>query len=317
MLLSVVLPVRNGAPFVRKAVHSILVQSLRAFELIVVDNSSTDETVAIIKSFRDPRIRIVREPQMGGPTAFNSGWRVARGKYVARMDADDTACQDRLERQVHHLETHPEIGFLGGQVLRTDEKGETIGRSRLPITPAAIRHVSRYVFPVINPTLMFRHNVLKQLGGYREFAPAADYDMLLRALESGVWVANLPDVLLSYRIHSHSVSHMNRQRTLVWESAVKRMAKLRRNGRLADEKVLLERLRKSAVRESNWFSCLNNVVSDLKMYRSQCILNGSGSVEIQLANLCIALVGALHPQIMKNIWAGYRAHRIVARYQRL
>ena len=316
MVLTVVLPVRNGDPFIRDAVHSILNQSWHDFELIVVDNCSTDSTIAIVKSFQDSRIRIVHESRLGGPIAFNSGLRVAQGRYVARMDADDIACQDRFERQIGYLETHKDIGILGSQALKIDEKGKTIGRSLVPLVPAAIRHASRHAAPFVHPTLMFRRDVWNQLGGYQEFSPGADYDMLLRALEHEVRVANLPDYLLKYRIRSASVSHRSRQHTVIHSFAIKKMRRLRAKGRISDEQAILERLRNITVRQSIWFSTLDKYVYRLTNYRNRCILRDSALVGIHLANLSIAAVSALHPQMMRALWASYRVKRIMARYKR-
>ena len=315
VVVSVVLPVYNGVPFIGEAVHSILRQSWRSFELIVVDNCSTDKTVAIVQSFRDPRIRIIRESRLGGPIAFNAGMRMARGRYVARMDADDVACQDRLKQQLHYLEARPDIGILGGQALKIDEKGRIIGRSRVPSVPAAVRQASRYAYPMVHPTLMYRRDVWNQLGEYQEFSPAADYDLLLRALERGVRVANLSNVVLKYRICSGSVSHGNRQRTVMFTLAVKRMHWLRKQGRFSDEQAMLERLRHTAMRQSIWFRTLDKYVYRMTSYRNIGMLKGATPMRIPIANLSIAAVSVLHPRMMQSLWAAYRAKRVMFRYQ--
>ena len=196
MLLSVVLPVRNGRPFVRDAVSSILEQTFASFELVVVDNLSTDETATIVESFRDSRIRLVEGPIPGGPAAFNTGWRIARGRYIARMDADDISLPDRFATQLDYMNHHQNVDIIGSQILRIDESGTPLGPSQFPTVSSAVHQASRYIFPVSNPTLMFRREVLSTIHGYREFSPAADYDMILRAIESGFCVANLPEILV-------------------------------------------------------------------------------------------------------------------------
>ena len=94
--LSVILPVRNGVPYIRYSIESILNQDLDDYELIIVDNQSTDATMDVVRSFSDPRVRVIHEARRGGPIAFNTGLRVANGKYIARMDSDDVALPERL-----------------------------------------------------------------------------------------------------------------------------------------------------------------------------------------------------------------------------
>ena len=318
MLLSVVLPVRNGEPFIREAIRSILDQSLTELELIVVDNGSTDSTVTTAESFGDPRLRVIHElERRGGPSAFNSGSRVARGRYVARMDADDVACADRCERQIRYLERNPDIGILGGQAIRIDAAGETIGRSRVATVPVAFRLANRRASRFVHPTFVFRREVLDELGGYREFSPAADYDLVLRALERGLRIGNLPDVVLKYRVLADSVSHRSRQRTLTFARAVKRMSRLRRRGRIADEQATLRHLMDGTVREGTWFGVLDRCVSVLKTGRNRCIQKGGSGMIVHLATGGIGALSALHPLLMQDVWGVYRALRIEARYRRM
>ena len=316
MLLSVVLPVRNGATYIASSITSILAQTWAEFELIVVDNASTDTTVSIVSSFRDRRIRLIREPRLGGPSAFNSGVRVARGRYVARMDADDVASPTRFARQLRYLDSRKELGILGGQALRIDESGSIVGRSDVPLTTGAIRLASHYAYPMVHPTIVFRRDVWTKLGGYREFAPAADYDFLLRALEHSVPVANLPFVLLEYRIHSQSVVHMNRQRSVMHTLAVRKMSRLRRRGHFADEHALLARLQTTEVRQSVWFRSLDRCIHRLRLRRNKSAFRGVHSGYTKLHNMAIAAASTLHPQMIQSLSAAYRAKRIAYVYEK-
>ena len=315
MVLSVVLPVRNGAAYIGSSIASILAQTWAQFELIVVDNASTDTTVSIVSSFEDRRIRLIREPRLGGPIAFNSGVSVARGRYIARMDADDVASPTRFEKQLLYLASMKELGILGGQALRIDKRGNVVGRSDVPLTPGAIRLASRHAYPMVHPTIVFRRDLWARLRGYREFAPAADYDFLLRALEYSVTVANLPCVLLEHRIHSDSVVHMNRQRSIMHTLAVRKMSRLRRQGRLADEHVLLTRLQTSDVRQSVWFRSLDRFVHRLRLRRNIRALRGAHPGYTKLHNLAIAAASTLHPRMIQSLSAAYRAKRIASVYE--
>lgn len=318
MLLSVILPVRNGLPYIRDAIRSILDQSWTDLELIVVDNGSTDSTLTIAKSFADPRIQIVHEWQRrGSPSAFNTGLRIARARYVARMDADDVACQDRFERQIQYLESHRDIGILGGQAIRIGANGETIGRFEVPTAPVAFRLANRRASRFVNPTFVFRREVLDDLEGYREFSPASDYDLVLRALERGVRIGNLPGVVLKYRVLSDSVSHRSRHRTLTFARAVRKMSRLRRRGRLADEQAALRQLTNGAVREGVWFKTLEGCISRLKRWRNHQVQRHRCALGTQIVTAGVVALSALHPLMMQHVWGVYRAMRIEARYRRM
>ena len=299
MILSVIIPVRNGAGFIHEAVESVLAQTWVAFELIVVDNASTDDTVSIVERFQDPRIRILREPRPGVAIAFNAGLEVAGGRYVARMDADDIACRDRFKRQIDCLDNRPNIGILGGQAIYIDEHGMVTGRSSVPLTPNAIRHASRYAYPLVNPTVIGRKTVWDQLGGWREFAPAADYDLLLRAVDVGIRVANLPDVLIKYRVRSDSVSRVNRPRTMKVTLAVRKMQHMRKESRFIDEQNILHQIQNETLGGSRWFRLVDSWTRRVSAYRP-----------LRAVGIRPAMLSILHPVIFRTLWARYRARRI-------
>ena len=315
-VLSVILPVKNGIPHIHAAIDSILNQRCTDFELIIVDNCSTDQTLDGVRSFHDPRIRIIQESRAGGPVAFNTGLKVASGDYIARMDADDVALPDRFARQIHYLETHSDISILGTQAYKINDMGETIGRSIVPQTPAAIRLASRYAAPFVHPTLMFRRIVWATLRGYREFSPGADYDMLLRALESGFRVANLPDFLLKYRIRVDSVSHRNRQHTIIHSLSVKKMHRLRREGRYTVERAILDKLLRDSARRSRWFETLDNHIDRLTWFRNRCALKNRHDPRIIVSNISIAAISSFHPHMAIALWSAFRLKMIIARHRR-
>ena len=304
-LLSVVLPVLNGRRFVREAVESILNQTWEEFELVIVDNDSTDGTVGIIECFDDPRVHILRESRRGVSFAFNSGLRASRGMYVARMDADDICYPTRFERQITYLQKHAEVGILGGQALRINEDGDTIGRTSYPLDSVSIRHISRFVFPLATPTTVCRRDVLVGLGGWREFAPGADYDLLLRALDSHVRVVNLPEVLIKYRVRSGSVSHVDSSHTTVATLAVKKMKNLRRKGRHVEECRVLEFLTEGCLPRGMWLRMVSILIQKLVLLRP-----------IRIAGIPPSIIGVLHPLILYSLWAKYRARRLQVVYRR-
>src|SRR4030095_14770957 len=131
--VSVVLAVRDGAPWVGDAVRSVLAQTLSDLELIVIDDGSTDDTPQTLASFVDSRLRVARPPRMGLTRSLNEGVSLTQAPLIARLDADDVATSDRLARQVAFLDAHPEVGLLGTGATEIDTNGRDIGRVGHPM----------------------------------------------------------------------------------------------------------------------------------------------------------------------------------------
>lgn len=210
-LVSVIMPVCNGAPFVGKAIQSILLQSFHDFELIVVDDGSTDETPEILERFlkKDPRIIVLRhEKPLGISLSCNEAATHARGKFLARMDADDIAMPQRLETQLQCIENRPECVALGTWAMQIDPDGWPIGYWRVPTEHEAILNqlLSGRGGAIIHPTAMIRRSAFNTVGGYDESLRAGqDADLWLRLAEIGR-LANVPEILLYYRFHLSSVT---------------------------------------------------------------------------------------------------------------
>lgn len=208
-LVSVVLPVRNGEAFLEPALNSICSQTLKDFELIVIDDGSTDRTSAILATWKnhDARLRVFRQDQKGLTAALNLGISVARGKYFARMDADDVCEVDRLDAQVAALDANPTIAAVGGAVQVIDAAGRPEKVLRFPTTHEQIRtRLFQGECPLCHPATTIRIDTLRAVGGYRDVVLAAeDYDLWLRIAERA-HLSNLGKVVLKYRRHSQQVS---------------------------------------------------------------------------------------------------------------
>jgi len=216
--ISVVMPVFNGAAYLGNAIESVLAQTLGDFELLVFDDGSTDETPVVLASHerRDSRIQVLRRSHRGLTPLLNEGLHLARGRFLARMDADDLCLADRFARQIAYLEEHPECVAVGAQVIAIDSDGDPLYRTSFPITHEEIdyRHVRGKSGQIAHPLLMARTDVLRAIGGYCEdFSVAQDFDLLLRLAEVGR-LANLPRVLLKYREHPRTISQQHRERQL-------------------------------------------------------------------------------------------------------
>lgn len=207
-LVSVLMPVYNGRPFVSEAVESILCQTLRDFEFIVIDDGSTDGSLDVLRAFalRDTRIRLIESSHYGYVTLLNRGLSLCRGQYIARMDADDIACRDRLTRQIEYLKAHPSVGVVGGGMLVVSRDGRPIGISRPIADDSEVHRRLPHGNCLAHPTVVMRRDALLKVGGYRsEFLPAEDYDLWLRISEH-CRLTNVPEIVLRYRVHDKQVS---------------------------------------------------------------------------------------------------------------
>jgi glycosyltransferase involved in cell wall biosynthesis len=228
--ISVIMPVRDGARWLGEAIASLQNQTLSDFELIVIDDGSTDTSPRIIEEYiqRDPRIRSFRQERLGLVPALNRGLADSRGRLIARLDADDRAHPQRLERQSLYLESHPEIGLLGTWADKIDERGTITGQRTPPAHPDELAAVLPRMNPFLHSSIMIRKAVLQNVGFYRPaFEGAEDYDLWLRISEVAD-IEILPECLLQYRVHSTSVTHRARVRQLFSMRLAQRAAIARR-----------------------------------------------------------------------------------------
>ena len=214
--ISVLMPVYNGASYLAEAVESIRAQTFGDFEFIAVDDGSTDGSLPLLQRFaqEDPRLRIVSRPNTGIVGALNDGLAVARGEFVARMDADDIAEPVRFEKQLAVLRADPECVALGSSVVFIDPVGRPLKAYYPPLDHAAIEEelARGNGGALIHPTVVFRRSALLQCGGYRShYNYIEDLDLYVRLLDAGR-LANLPELLLHYRQHPQSVNHVKGSR---------------------------------------------------------------------------------------------------------
>lgn len=198
--VSVVLPVYNCEQFIEASVRSILGQSFTDFELILVNDGSTDSTPCILEKLAqlDDRLVLLHQSNQGLVQSLNNGMMCARGGYIARMDADDISMPDRFFLQIEYLEKNMEVGIVGGQALVQDEAGNIIGKINRPVSHDAAAIFLRYGCPLVHPTYMVRSIVYKTLGGYREVPGAEDLDFLTRAALHGYRLSNVDACVLIY-----------------------------------------------------------------------------------------------------------------------
>lgn len=206
--ISVVLAVRNGARDLPAALRSVLEPPSPDLEVVVVDDGSVDGTAGVIEEWRarDPRVRLVRLPTVGLARALNAGIAAARGRYIARQDADDESVPGRLAAQLAHLEAHPRVLAVGASADVIDDHGRVVGRLSAPVGAAAVREgLWRLRSTPVHGAMMLRREALLVAGGYRDaFQAGQDYDLWLRLAERGD-LDNLPGVWYRWRLSREGV----------------------------------------------------------------------------------------------------------------
>lgn len=211
-LVTVLMPVYNAAPYLQDALDSIGAQSLDDFELLVVDDGSTDDSAAILAAHaaREPRLVVVRQPNAGISAALNAGLARARGEFIARMDADDLMHPQRLARQVAFLRAHPALGFCASALEMIDANGRVFEQHHPgPRSEAELRSMIERHAPLAytHPSVMLRAAALHGLDGYRaEFEPCEDMELFGRLILVGRPGLVIDEPLLRYRVHGASIS---------------------------------------------------------------------------------------------------------------
>jgi len=209
--VSVLMTCYDTARYVGEAVESVLGQTFGDFELIIVNDGSTDGSLEILRSYakRDNRIRILTGPNVGIVASAIKGMAVARGEFVARLDSDDVALPTRLEKQVAYFREHPECVALGSRVLIVDPDGETLCEWGTLATHEEIDHAHMNAGgpALIHPACMFRRDEAIAVGGYNPaYDVLEDLDLFLRLAERGR-IANLTEPLTKWRQHTSSCCH--------------------------------------------------------------------------------------------------------------
>lgn len=211
--MSVLLSVHNGERFLREAVESILSQSYDDFELLLVDDASTDASAEILASCGDPRVRVMRnQEKLGLAASLNRGISAARGEYVARMDADDVSLPHRLARQVAFLDSHPEVGVCGSWARVIDGTGRVTGALKPPRRSAAGKACWR-PSPFVHPTCLLRAALLADDQYDPRDTEGQDYGLWLR-LAPKTRFYNLAEFLLLYRVHGANITSEKRDQQL-------------------------------------------------------------------------------------------------------
>jgi glycosyltransferase involved in cell wall biosynthesis len=234
------MPVYNAERFVAQAMQSVLDQTFTDFEFIIINDGSLDRSLQFIQKHgaNDGRVVIVSRPNTGIVGALNEGLSLARGEFIARMDADDVCHRQRFERQIEYMGSHPECVAVGSSVVLIDQDDQPIRDMRAETDHQTIDdlHINARAHAMWHPTVMMRRCILNAIGGYRrEYETAEDIDLFLRLAEQGR-LANLEQALLRYRLHAGSIGARERVRQAQAACNAAKDARIRRGlGPLPDE----------------------------------------------------------------------------------
>jgi glycosyltransferase involved in cell wall biosynthesis len=216
--ISVILPVYNAERFLKEAIDSILQQTFSDFELLLINDGSTDGSEQIIASYTDPRIVYIKnEKNEGLIYSLNKAIDLARGRYIARMDADDVSLPQRFEKQLRYLEEHPDVGVVAATVSFINERGEKIGDWPLDKNAISARTIRKKMASeccIAHPTVFLTAVLLKRYKYNPLQRNIEDYDLWLRMLDDNIVIGKVGEDLLFYRIHSSSVTQTS------WEELI-------------------------------------------------------------------------------------------------
>lgn len=315
MFVSVVLSAHNDARWLPEAIESTLGQSHTDFELLLIDDGSTDDTLAVMERYarRDARIRVSSQANRGLARSLNVGLAQARAEWVARMDADDVMLPNRLERQLAFVQEHPQVAAASCLNYLINEAGDVFWQraSARFTTPQAVQEARRNgeLIEIWHSSAILRRDVVLAVGGYRpEFSLTEDGDLWNRLLDAGYQVLEQPEFLHKFRIRRQSVSAANRRLQQAQVRWIKLCVKRRRRGLpeptwdefLAFERAQpalkrLNRMRTDRAHEGMYFAATAYAQGDLR-----------GTARLLATALALAPVTGAR-QTAPRVWRGVNA----------
>lgn len=207
--ISVVMPAYNAKKYVAEAINSILNQTFTDFEFIIINDASTDSTKDIVESFKDPRIKLINnERNQGVAKSLNIAISAAKGKYIARMDADDISLPERFQTQFNFMEKNPDIDICGSWMKTFGDNQRIV---KAPEQHNEIKDELFFLCSMLHPTIIFKKNLTLQYSS--DFPRAEDYDLWSRTINK-LKFANIPEVLLLYRIHDNQIGIANKAKQI-------------------------------------------------------------------------------------------------------
>tara|TARA_B100001971_G_C18172159_1_gene527776 strand:- start:27 stop:962 length:936 start_codon:yes stop_codon:yes gene_type:complete len=207
-MVTVLMPVYNGEKYLVESIESVLNQTYKNFELLIIDDFSNDQSVKIIKSFNDERIQVIQNPKnLSQSYTMNIGLRLARGIYIARLDQDDLCQKERLKKQLEFLLKY-DYSIVGSWASIINKNSEITGYYHFPTQNNDIVNAMGIGNALAHSSVMMRKKDIQTIGGYsEEFKIAMDWDLWIRAIRHGFKIGNIAEYLISHRIHNEQTSY--------------------------------------------------------------------------------------------------------------
>jgi len=305
-LISIVMSTYNSENTIEKSINSILQQTYSDFELIVINDGSTDKTGDIVKQIGDKRICLITQDNRGLAASLNRAISLVRGKYVARMDDDDIALPERLQCQIDYMLANSEIDIVGGQAWIIDQNDCIIGEMKKPLGKDNIKKYIEYACPIIHPTYLVKAEVYKAVGGYREYiGNAEDYDFLLRVVDSGYLLANVIKKVILYRVYPSDSARKNFSKNsmvqMVNTRKILKLHKFRKKG-LLEPKHIVDSIKNTSVKRNLWFEFWH----DLRNYFI-AQSKGESIMKNNVSRIMVVLCSIMHYELLLSGRRGYRS----------
>ncbi len=306
--------VYNGGEFLREAIDSILDQTYTQFEFIIVDDGSTDNSINVIESYKDPRIVLIRQVNKGLVVALNVGLRKAQGKYIARMDADDISIKNRLEIQLRFMESNPEYVAIGSNAIIMDIKGTNLYTSTKPITWEEIKQYLPKA-PFFHSSTVFHKDLALNCGAYYEKIRHHFEDLILfNQLSKLGKLYNIRCPLIKYRLVPSAISNKSKKADLLIHRICGRVLK---NDEISEEDItMLKNLTKknsSQWKWSNYYLRIAKIYIEIEFHRGKATKNLLLAIinypinKIAWFNLFLLLM----PRTLINKWKDSRSQSYV------
>lgn len=255
----------NAGRYIEESIQSVLNQTYTDFELIIVDDGSTDDTFNIIARFNDPRIRVIRnENNKGLVFSRNIALSEAKGKFLAILDSDDIALPDRLQVQVKEFLSRPDLALLGTQAYHLGKDSKRNGRLlEVPIGPDLVMCKLLFFNTFIHSSVMMKTEVFRDVGGYGMFPFAEDYDLMIRISRKNV-IDNLGTPLVEYRTHDTNVSQIHAEKQAVHRCSITilQLEALNISGKPEYIEMLIEHPSKTGISISDYHAFFNLLIQN-------------------------------------------------------
>lgn len=270
--ISIILPVFNSKKYIFDAVNSILNQTYRDFELIIIDDESTDGSYEILTSITDSRIHLVRnEKNIGLVDSLNLGLNLAKGVYIARMDHDDISLPNRLEKQINFLSSNSNISVLGTGYQLIDQRGRCANVYQQPKSHEEIAWAMPFLCPIAHPTVMFRSSIIRNELAYLKSASYAEDYELWERLSHRYNFANLPEPLLLLRKHERNMTNIWRKEGLDIAISISKRRVEKVLGRSISHENISCLYSQGRLNRDSVLACTTLIVELLKVYRIESV----------------------------------------------